>query len=197
MIHRRGTRLLNHGCKYVISAVLTISGMPSFASGQVFLTQEEALELAFSEPADIQRVTVFLDEGQFQNARRLAGRDVPLDQRVVTYYVGRIDGQLLGIAYFDAHRVRTMREVAMVVVSPEGTVDRVEVLSFREPPEYRASGPWIEQLVGRALSDDLAVNRGVINLTGATLTAGALTRAVRRVLALHQVVRLPEEVSGG
>ena len=196
LIQRRSRRLLCHGWKFAMTAGLTISGIPSFASGQVFLTQEEALELAFPEPASIQRVTVFLDDGQLQTARRLAGRDVPLDQRVVTYYAGREDGQLLGIAYFDAHRVRTMREVVMVVISPEGTVDGVEVLSFLEPPEYQASEPWIEQLIGRTLSEDLAVNRGVINLTGATLTAGALTRAVRRVLALHQVVRFPEAVSG-
>ena len=193
MIHRRSRRLSGPGWRCAVGASLALAGIPSFASGQVLLTQEEALQLAFPEPARIQRVTAFLDEGQLQTARRLAGRDVGLDQRVVTYYVGRKDGQPLGIAYFDAHRVRTMPEVAMVVVSPEGTVDRVEVLSFLEPPEYRASGPWIEQFAGRALADDLAVNRGIINLTGATLTAGALTRAVRRILALHQVVRPLEE----
>ena len=76
----------------------------------------------------------------------------------------------------------------MIVVLPDDTIDRVQVLSFLEPPEYMAPGPWVEQLDGRSLSADLAVNRAIVNLTGATLTAGALTRASRRVLSLHQVI---------
>ncbi len=172
----------------VILAFLAVGLLPASASGQVFLTQEEALQLAFPEATNVQRSTAFLDDDQLQTARRLAGSAVRLDQRIVTYYVGRRDGRSLGVAYFDAHRVRTMREVTMVVVSPEETIDRVEVLSFLEPPEYRAPGRWVEQLFGKPLTDDLAVGRGVVNLTGATLTAGALTRAARRVLALHQVV---------
>ena len=166
-------------------------------AAQVFLTQEEALIVAFPRPATVERVTAFLDDTQLSLARELAGDDVRLDQRVVSYYVGRVGPDTLGVAYFDAHRVRTMREVAMVVVTPERTIDRVEVLSFHEPPEYRASGPWVEQLSRRPLNDELAVNRGIINLTGATLTAGALTRAARRILALDQVIRPPEDRRDG
>ncbi len=127
-----------------------------------------------------------------------AGGEARAIPGVVPYYVGRRDGTPLGVAYFDAHRIRTMQEVVMVVVSPAGTVERVDVLRFLEPPEYMAPGPWIDQLTGAPLSDDLAVNRGVVNLTGATLTAQAITRAVRRVLALNEVIRpLAAPVGGG
>ena len=167
----------------VIGAATPVGG-----ASQVFMTQAEALALAFPPPATIERQTAFLDEAELEAARRLAGPGVQVDQRVVTYYVARRVDRPVGVAYFDAHRVRTMREVAMIVVLPGGTIERVEVLSFLEPPEYMATGPWIEQLDGRALTDDLAVDRAIVNLTGATLTAGALTRASRRVLSLHQVI---------
>lgn len=151
--------------------------------------------MAFPPPATIERRTAFLDEAQLSLVRELPGGGVEIEQRVVSYYVGRRGGEALGVAYFDAHTVRTVREIVMVVVEPAGTVERVEVLSFLEPREYMASDPWIEQLHGRALSDDLAVDRGIVNLTGATLTAGALTSAARRVLAVHEVIR-PFESSG-
>ena len=76
----------------------------------------------------------------------------------------------------------------MVVVSPEARVERVDVLKFLEPPEYRAPDGWIDQLEGRPLDDELSLRGAVRNLTGATLTARALTRAARRVLALHGVI---------
>lgn len=167
---------------------------PGFAIGagelgaQVLLTQEEALDLAFPPPATVERRSAFLDEAQLQEARRLAGDDVSVDQSVVTHYVAHRDGRPMGVAYFDVHRVRTMREVVMIVVSPEGVIDRVEVLRFAEPPEYMASEAWIDQLEGQTLTPELDVGREIINMTGATLTSGALTRASRRVLAIHRVV---------
>ena len=197
MTPRRCTTRLQRFWQCARLAAVGLTAFPALASAQVFLSQAEALELAFPRSAVVERETAFLDEDQLQMARGLAGADIRMDQRVVTYYVGRSGGRPLGVAYFDAHRVRTVREVAMVVVAPSGTIDRVEVLSFMEPPEYMASNAWIEQLRGMELTDQLAVNRGVINMTGATLTAGALTRAARRVLALHQVVDPLENGFGG
>lgn len=174
----------------VLLCILTL-GFPVGArelTAQVLLTQEEALELAFPPPATVERRSAFLDEAQVEEARRLAGDEVAVDHSIVTYYVAHRDGRAVGVAYFDAHRVRTMREVVMVVVSTDGTVERVEILSFAEPPEYMASEAWIDQLEGRTLSPELRVGRGIINMTGATLTSQALTRASRRVLAIHRVV---------
>lgn len=181
----------------VAAALLPALLAPGALDGQVFLTQQEALGMAFPEPAAVERASAFLDQAQLDSARTLAGSGVRVEQRVVTYYVGRRDGRPLGVAYFDAHRVRTMREVAMFVVSPEGSIDRVEILKFSEPREYMASEAWIEQLEGRTLTADLQVDRGIVNMTGATLTAGALTRASRRILALHRVIDPLDEEAGG
>lgn len=164
---------------------------PSGASAQSLLTQEEALELAFPAPARVARKTAYLSDAQLAKARALAGPDVEIDQAVVTYYVGYRGERVVGVAYFDAHRVRTMAEVAMVVVTSEGRVQRVDVLKFAEPPEYRAPDGWIAQLEGHGLDRELSLDGAIRNLTGATLTARALTRATRRVLALHAVIHGP------
>ena len=177
------------GAAALLLGVLGLGGRGGELAAQVFLTQDEALALAFPSPATVERRTAFLDEAQISRVRELAGSGVEVEQRVVSYYVGSRGAVPIGVAYFDAHTVRTVREIVMVVVDPSGTVDRVEVLSFLEPREYMASDPWIEQLHGQALTDDLAVDRGIVNLTGATLTSAALTSAARRVLALHGVIR--------
>ena len=198
MIRARDQRRSPSAGVRLLGLLVLAAGTPQEAFPQVLLTQDEALGSAFPEPATVERATAFLSDDQLEEARVLAGDGVQLSQRVVTYYVGRTgNGQLLGVAYFDAHRVRTMREVAMIVVSPRGLITRVDVLSFFEPPEYMASRLWVEQLMDRTLTDDLAVGRGIINLTGATLTASALTSATRRVLALHQVIRPLQQLEEG
>lgn len=161
---------------------------PVATNAQTLLTQEEALELAFPAPTEVERRTAYLSDGELERARELAGDGVEIESGIVTYYVGTRDGHYTGAAYFDAHQVRTKNEVVMVVVDPDAGIRRVDVLKFTEPPEYRAPEGWIEQLEDRRLDRALSVRGGIRNLTGATLTARALTRAARRVLALHTVI---------
>lgn len=155
--------------------------------GQTFLTQEEALELAFPAPATVERRTAFLDEQQIAETSRRAGR-TEVESGIVTYYVGRTAEGPIGYAYFDAHRVRTLDEVLMVVVTPGGTVSRVEVLRFREPREYLPPERWLDLFTDRELDERLSAKGDIVNLTGATLTSRAVIRAVRRVLALHETI---------
>lgn len=171
-------------------AVLTWMTLVAPAQGvaQSRLTQTEALELAFPLPARVERRTAFLTDQELDAARARAGRNVEISDRIVSYYLARSDGAPRGVAYFDAHLVRTLREVIMVVVSPEDRIDRIEILRFAEPPEYRAPESWLRQFDGSPLTDELSLKGGIVNLTGATLTSRAVTRAARRVLALHHVI---------
>jgi len=163
-------------------------GFAERAAAQVRLTQQQALRLAFPEPANIERRTAFLTDAQLQRAGRLAGSDVAMDERVITYYVGASAGQPLGVAYFDAHTVRTLPEVLMIVVNRMGRIERIEILRFLEPPEYMAPDGWLAQFEGKDISSELSVKGSIVNITGATLTSQAVSRASRRVLALHEVI---------
>lgn len=157
------------------------------ADGKVFLTQEEALKLAFPG-AKIERRTAYLTEAQQKAAQKHSGDEEP-PSALATYYVGTKDGREVGMAYFDTHTVRTMPETIMVVVDPSGAIARIEVLSFSEPEEYLPKAHWYQQFQGRPLDDELSMKRGIRAVTGATLTARATTDAARRALALHRVLQ--------
>jgi len=173
-----------------------VVALASSGAAQTLLTQEEALGLAFPAPLTVERRTAFLTEAQEAEVDRLAGTGIR--SSVVTFYVGLgPDGAPRGVAWFDVHRVRTLPEVLMIVAGVDGRVRRVEVLKFAEPPEYIASDRWLEQFHGKSLDADLAVRRGIVNLTGATLTSRAVTDAVRRALALQAVIRPFDPAAGG
>ena len=152
------------------------------AHARVLLTQEQALATAFAPGVAVARQKFFLTEQQLAAARAESGVD--FEDRLVIRYAGS-DGR---VAYFDTHRVRTEPETVMVVVSADGSVDRVEILSFNEPTDYFPKRHWLDQLLHRHLDRDLALNRGVRPISGASLTGRALVNATRKVLALHHVL---------
>ena len=157
----------------------------SGAAGTVLITVEEAVELAFEEAATT-RETLFLTDEQIARVAEAGGGE--LHGAMVTRYVAMENGDPIGYAYLDTHRVRTLPETLLVVLEPNGRVRRVEVVTFREPLEYIPRDSWYGQFEGERLSDELALKRGIRPVTGATLTARATTEAVRRVLAIHSVV---------
>ncbi len=156
------------------------------APATVLITVEEALE-QFFPGAQIERQTLFLSDEQRRAVEERSGADVT--SALATRYEARTDdGRVIGWAYLDTHRVRTLPETLVVALDGDGGVRRVEVVSFREPLEYMPREGWYDQYEGRRLDDDLALKRAIRPVTGATLTARATTEAVRRVLALHAVV---------
>ncbi len=158
-------------------------------SGKVFLTQQEALTLAFPK-AKVEKRTHYLEDAQRKQAEKAAGSKI--GKGVVRSYTARdASGALLGTAYFDRHKVRTLPAVLMVVVAPDHSVQRIEVLSFAEPLDYLPKGKWFGQFLGKKLGPELALKKQVRNASGATLTARSTTAAVRRTLALHQALHGP------
>ena len=93
----------------------------------------------------------------------------------------------MGVGFLDTHRVRTLPETVLVAVAPDGRILRVEVVAFREPPEYIAKDVWMRQFDGKQLDSQLTLKGAIRPLAGSTLTANSLTDAARRSLALHRL----------
>lgn len=148
-------------------------------------TQGEALALAFPGAA-LTRKEHFLAEAQAARVKAAAGTELSGLWQVA--YEARKEGRLVGVAFFDTHRVRTLNETAMVAVSAEGKILRVEVVAFREPQDYMAREAWVRQFDGKALDPALSLKGAIRPLSGCTLTAHALTDASRRGLALFQLL---------
>ncbi len=181
---KRGAR--SRGPRLGLLAWAAAVWLPTSAPATVYMTQQEALERAFPG-AVVERRTVTLTKEQLAFASRGAGEPIP--SALVFVYEARRDGELVGTAYFDVHRVRTLPQTLMLVVAPDGRLRSIDVLSFREPPEYLAPPAWLAQFPGRALDERLQVRRDIQGITGATLTARATTKAVRRTLAIHAALQ--------
>ena len=166
------------------SAILFFAVAP--VGAKVLVTVEEALASAFPG-CEVERETLFLTEEELAAAGALA--DESVERPLAVRYVATCGGDPGGTAYFDVHRVRTLEETLLVVVSPDGTVGRVEVVAFNEPLDYLPREGWYRQFDGRPLDAELELDRAIRAVTGATLTAVATTAATRRMLAVHRVLQ--------
>ena len=137
--------------------------------------------------AQVRAERVFLTPGQVQQVAARAGAD-PASPLVARYLATR-NGETIGRAYVDTHTVRTKRESLLISLDGEGRVLRVDVTVFLEPTEFMAPEPWLGQYRDHVLEDDLGIDRAIRPIAGATLTARATTGAVRRVLAIDEVLR--------
>ena len=155
------------------------------AEAVVLYAKNEALQLIFPEADSIEPEAIFLTAEQASRIEELALS--PLESQLLTVHVGRRGDETLGYAFLDIHIVRTQPEALFVVLTPQGDVDSVLIVAFHEPLEYMPSERWQAQFPGKFLTPDLQVKRAIAPISGATLSAHAMTDAVRRALAVYQV----------
>ena len=173
-----------------LPGLVLAAGAAAAQTGEI--SREEALAAVFPG-TEIEAGRVFLTDEQAERIAALSRTDVK--SKIYARYVARRGGAVVGRAYIDTHVVRTKRESLLVSLEADGRVRRIDVTAFLEPPEYIPSEPWRRQYYDQPLSDDIAVQRLIRPIAGATLTTGAVNGAVRRVLALDHV--LQADAAGG
>jgi len=151
-----------------------------------FKDPSQALKEIFPN-AQIEVKNLVLTKEQVERIEKLS--NTKLGTRLVSWYVAKRGGSIVGYAYVDTHIVRTHPEVVLYTITPEGKIDVVEVLAFNEPLEYMPDENWLKLFKGKELKEgSLRLRRDIPNMTGATLTARAITDSARKVLAMWQVL---------
>lgn len=75
-----------------------------------------------------------------------------------------------------------------VALSSEGAVKQIEILNYRETYGGEIRNPdWRKQFIGKTPHSRFALNDGINNISGATLSSRHVTDGVRRVLATYEV----------
>lgn len=151
------------------------------------LSREEVLRSVYPE-GSFQAQRVFLTNSEKERAEELSGQRVR-SALIARFLITDAENQSLGRAYVDTHTVRTKKESLLICLDRQGEVIRIEVTAFLEPPEYQAPAQWYAQYEGFDFDDEPRMHQEIQPLAGATLTAQAANEAVRRVLAIDQVLQ--------
>jgi hypothetical protein len=172
--------------RFALALFLGLGAAAGGAEAKVYLSQVEALALAFPGADRVESRTYVLDEAQAKRVEALAR--APVDSRLVTIHTGLEDGAVLGHALIELHTVRTLPEAVLVVLAPDGQVRSLRMRAFYEPEEYLPPERWLAQFERQPLSDELRIQGRIHGIAGATLSSRAVTGGVRRALALWEVL---------
>lgn len=160
--------------------------MPTLGRAGVYHSRAEALRMAFPNQEEVKTVALFLTPEQVAQVEKATGER--LKSPIQSFYIGYHGAKATGYAAIEAATVRTQPATVLVVLNPDGQVRFAEILAFFEPEEYRPARRWLDQFSGQSLSPQLRVGGDIQGITGATLSAQALSRQVRKSVALGQIL---------
>lgn len=167
---------------------MILFGLLSSANAQttVFLKPSDALKLIFKDSQEVIQEDHPVTADVSAKAGEKLKYDLPKDH--YTFYIGKTNGRIDGYALID-DQVGKVQPITFVTrISPEGKVDAVEIMVYRESHGGEvASRRFLNQFRQKSLNDELRLHGDIINVTGATLSSGALVTGVKRALVLWQI----------
>lgn len=148
-----------------------------------YLTLDQALAKVFAQADSTWKETWAPEPQEISEMEELLGWRLGSPEFV--FHRASKKGKDLGIAMVTEEKGRFKPITFMVKVSPQGQVESVLVMVYRES---RGDGVkrkrFLKQFQGKSARSPLRMNRDVTSLSGATLSSRAVTAGVRRVLLL-------------
>ncbi|OIP64882.1 MAG: hypothetical protein AUK29_03655 [Nitrospirae bacterium CG2_30_53_67] len=152
---------------------------------EVYLTQEQALKIAFPKAEEIETVTLSLDRELKIRIEKRAQTPVRFSE--IPVYIGRTQGQPIGYAMIHDVKGKARPITYMVVINPQGRAARVEILAYRESHGYEVRYPsFLKQFFGKSLADPIRNHQDILNISGATISCRAIADGVRLLLGVWE-----------
>jgi Na+-translocating ferredoxin:NAD+ oxidoreductase RnfG subunit len=152
------------------------------------LNEADAPKAMFPESTGADRRVLDLSDAETKWVSQTLARR--LDSHQYPYLVVHKGNDTLG-AIFILDVVGQSQPITFAVaVGPDGAVREMRVLVYREPQgEQIQEARFRRQFTGKRLKDPLTLGRDVDAITGATISSRAAAYAVRKALALSEVLR--------
>jgi Na+-translocating ferredoxin:NAD+ oxidoreductase RnfG subunit len=172
---------LSLGVVLELGAAVAPTPHPADFKDEVYLTLPEALERVFGKGAEVVREEFPLSRQDKDALEKRLGRKLP--ETSFTVHRGSKDGKFLGDAVVTEEIGLFKTITFMVHIQPNGKVGQAAVMTYREPRgmEVRRTR-FLKQYEGKGEKDPIALNRDIVNITGATLSSRALSAGVKKVL---------------
>lgn len=167
----------------LVALLAMFFSMSCFAT--VYYSKEEAMKLAFGDDASVEVLSLFPSAEEVAQIEQLA--KLKLESNLVSFYVGKKQGVIVGYAMIDSHTVRTQPETLLLVLSADGQLRNVYTLAFHEPMDYQPPERWMALLTNHGI-DELSLSKDIQGVVGATLSTRAAINSARKVLAIYQTL---------
>lgn len=165
--------------KTILLFLLSLSTL--FAQEKVSI--DELLKTNYADVnISIEKKSLILTKEEAKEIQELARTKVK--SKIVRYYAVSKGEQVLGSAILLKQKIRTKNAAILYMVDANQSMMGIEIVSFKEPSEYKPNDEWQKVFVGKTSEDILIAGKDIPTISGATLSARAISDAARLALAI-------------
>lgn len=152
----------------------------------VYLKPAEALKIIFKDSKEVVSEKKTLSPKQKGIVEKQSGTH--LTKSVFTFFIAKSGHQIDGYALIDHEIGKTEPITFLTALTPSGKIKAVEILVYRESHGSEiVQKHFRNQFKGKKAQNPIKVGQDIKNISGATLSARAIARGVKKALALWQI----------
>jgi hypothetical protein len=181
--------------------VMTTAAVMMMCAGEaraqaVYFSTRDLLADFFQKSETVGYQIVSLGAPERERLEKKLGYALPKSK--YTFFVARSGSRVDGYALIDEERGEHLPITFAVKLSPEGVVERQEIVAYREPrgDEVRDER-FRKQFVGKSARDPIAAGLDIVAVSGATISSRAMAVGVKRALVLFDELVKPRVVAAG
>src|SRR5689334_22026128 len=167
--------------KIILTAALALMSASPARAQSVYFSTRDLLADFFKKSESVSYQIVTLGPADQERLEKKLGYAVPKSK--YTFFVARSGGRVDGYALIDDQLGEHLPITFAVKLSPEGKVERQEIVAYREPrgDEVRDER-FRKQFVGKTLRDPIIAGQDIVAISGATISSRAMAVGVRRAV---------------
>lgn len=168
-----------------IFVAVFILSLSLYAKGSISI--QEILQDNFMEDIKVEKKSLILTKEDAKLIQQNA--KVKLDSKIVRLYHVMQNDKIIGYGVLMKKRIRTKNAAVLYMIGSDKKIKAIEILSFSEPQEYKPNKAWQKVFDGKSSEDMLIAGKDIPTISGATMSADALSRAARLALAIIKIKR--------
>ena len=159
--------------------ILTLLSTTLFSKG---LGVKKILKESFSYNITVEKKSIILTKEEAKAIQEKA--KAKLNSKIVRLFKVSEADKTVGYGVVLKRKVRTKNTAVLYIIDSNQTIKSIEILSFKEPLEYKPNDSWKEVFEGKNSNDMLISGKDIPTISGATMSARAITDMSRIALAI-------------
>ncbi|CAA6808258.1 MAG: Unknown protein [uncultured Sulfurovum sp.] len=143
---------------------------------------EDILKSNYNSEINVNKKSLILTKEESKKIQQQA--KAKLSSKIVRYYEVKKENNTIGHAILLKEKIRTKYAAILYMVDNNNTMLGIEIVSFKEPSEYKPNDNWKKIFVGKTSEDTLVAGEDIATISGATMSARAISNAARVALAI-------------
>jgi hypothetical protein len=135
----------------------------------------------------VESQNIILSEEQTQQLSKASMQKI--ETKLYRLYIAKNDAKIVGYGVLLNKKVRTKTAISLYLIGTDNKIKSIEIVAFNEPMEYLPTKTWLDGFDNKSAANTLRLNQDIPTVSGATLSARAITDGARIALSLIDITK--------